>query len=245
MRAAQRFVLAPDAARVVNELAIPSAVERVRYAAIAPADETWLEWLDPMLGGPVGVLLSNATPGEPARLGAGTLITRAIGLSGAQEYIALPMTWNLAGPGPVIELARDPAAFALVSMAFPGLLERLNYERIGCWLVAALSLTAAPRLTVMREADLTRLNKKPRRLGRTELLSHCEVTLALGPEEEISGSAGESESERVGRALHHVRAHYRLVPRRVALVRQHRRGNARFGTPIQRHVIRAPKDPRS
>jgi hypothetical protein len=40
--------------------------------------------------------------------------------------------------------------------------------------------------------------------------------------------------------LHHVRAHYRLVPGGVSLVRQHLRGDPRFGVTRQRHVVEAP-----
>ncbi len=238
LKRAQRFVFAPDAARVAAELADVESVERVRYAAFAPAQETWLEWSDPGNGKRVGVLLTADGGSKLAVAGHGVFVTDAIAVSGLRDYVALPIFWHLAGPGSAVVLNAEPVILDIVRMGFPGFLERLDVEHLSYWLVAALSLLNAQRVTTMQDADLSRLNKRRREKGRAEFLAHREIILTLTAEQVIASDRGESETERVGRALHHVRAHFRLLPGGATIVRQHWRGDPGLGVTRQRHIVR-------
>lgn len=237
LQRAQRFVFAPDAVRVAAELAEPESVERVRHAAFAPARETWIEWSDPDNGKRVGVLLTAQGDDKLSVAGHGVFVTDAVAVSGLRDYVALPIFWNLAGPGPAVVLNAEPEIQDIVRMGFPGFLERLDIEQLGYWLVAALSLLNAERVTTMRDADLARLNKRRRERGRAEFLAFREIILTLSAEQLISNRS-ESETERVGRALHHVRAHFRLLPGGATIVRDHWRGDPSLGVTRQRHVVR-------
>jgi hypothetical protein len=191
LKRAQRFVFAPDAMRVASDLADAESVERVRYAAFAPAQETWLEWSDPGNGKRVGVLLT-ADGGSGSKLavaGHGVFVTDAIAVSGLRDYVALPIFWNLAGPGPAVVLNAEPVILDFVRMGFPGFVERLDVEQLGYWLVAALSLLNAQRVTTMQDADLSRLNKWRREKGRAEFLAHREIILTLTAEQVIAARA--------------------------------------------------------
>lgn len=198
LQRAQRFVFAPDAARVAAELADAESAERVRHAAFAPAWETWLEWSDPGNGKRVGVLLTAEGDSKLAVAGHGVFVTDAVAVSGLRDYVALPICWNLAGPGPAVVLNAEPVIQDIVRMGFPDFLERLDIEQLGYWLVAALSLLNAQRVTTMRDADLARLNKRRRDKGRAEFLVYREIILTLTAEQVMSNRA-ETESDRVGR----------------------------------------------
>lgn len=244
LKQAQRFVIAPDTARVVAELARHASAASVRESAIAPADITWVEWVDPIQGA-IGVLLNSTNPGQPARAGDGVVITNARILSGRKGPVAAPIYWDLAAAGPALSVIPFQMTIGDHSVASQDILNNFNPQDIGDWLVAALSLVAAPRLISIHEPDFTKLNKQRRRLGRPEFLPHREITLALGDEGGRAQLDSIDEETRVGRALHHVRAHYRLIPGKVALVRQHWRGEARFGTTSQLHKVRATIDDRN
>lgn len=244
LKRAQRYVIAPDAARVIAELSAHASAPNVRGGAITPADVTWVEWSDPVHGA-VGVLLNCANPGQPGRAGQGVLVTNGYVLTGRKQPVPIPIRWDFADAGPVLRLLSDRATLDFYAVACPDLLGNLDIQGIGDRLVAALSLIAAPRLIEVREPDFEKLNKQRRRLGRPEFLPHREITLALGEENQSAQSAQSdlaNEDVRVGRALHHVRAHYRLIPGKVALVRQHWRGDARLGVTSQLHTIRTTKD---
>ena len=90
----------------------------------------------------------------------------------------------------------------------------------------------------MQDADLSRLNKRRREKGRVEFLAHREIILTLTAEQVIASNRGESETERVGRARHHVRAHFRLLPGGATIVCQHWRGDPSLGVTRQRHIVR-------
>lgn len=235
---AQRFVIAPDAVRVIAELAERSTVDRVRLATFAPADDVWLEWSDPQLGRRVGLLLVNATPGQLPQQGAGMIVLDVVFPSGRKECLGLPMLWNVLGSGPVLTLHPDAEDhLGLLERFWPDVRKTLDLTRRSHWLVAALCLIGAPHMTTKRDVDMSKLNKARRRNGRAEFLAYREIKLSLSPGE-VNETRPDSESDRVGRALHHVRAHYRLLPGGVAAVRQHMRGDPSLGVIRQRHVVR-------
>lgn len=235
---AQRFVIAPDAVRVIAELAERSTVDRVRHASFAPADDVWLEWSDPEHGRRIGLLLVNETPGALAKQGSGMIVLDVVMPSGRKECLGLPVLWNVLGSGPVLTLHQDAEDhLGLLERVWPDVRATLDLTRRSHWLVAALCLICAPHLTTKRDVDLSKLNKARRQKGRAEFLSHREISLTLSPREANSTRA-ESGSERVGRALHHVRAHYRLLPGGVASVRQHMRGDPSYGVTRQVHTVR-------
>ncbi len=242
MGAAQRFALAPDAVRAVSALAASPPLPAIRAAAFAPAEITWLEWTDLKSGAPMGALLRAQFEDGVARAGMGIVVTRATFPSGRRYPLAIECAWSLPGPAPLLTALDlgDGEAEALLQKHAPQAGARLRDPLLGAFILAALSMIATPRLTLARPADLDRLNRARRRRGTRPLLGYSEIRLAPGAPASTTPATGAAGPPASGRALHHVRAHYRLVPGGVSLVRQHLRGDPLFGIIRQRHVVEAP-----
>lgn len=240
LASAQRFALAPDAQTILAELSSDTdrmAFERARAFCVAPAGNSWIEWRCPRRETRIGFLLESDARGEAALSGAGYIVINARTTGGERSICYLPISWSLPGPEPALTIDPSWLKEPQVAHDFPNVLDQIG-EDLVLQLVLAFALIATPRLTSISQSDLDKINKKRRRLGRLELLAHSEISLSLGSTDNVGGSE-QAEDRGVGRARHHVRAHYRFRRGKIELVRHHLRGDPRLGHVSQRFVIRA------
>jgi hypothetical protein len=241
LSAASRFVLAPDAFQLVSDLVettTPAAFDKARRQSVAPAEMNWIEWFCPKRGTRVGFLL-HAGPGSAHALGGvGYVVMKPLTNTGERDIFFLPITWDLPGPEPALTVDPTWAEDPRVHADFPGV-KALFDDALAMTYVLSFALIATPRVAKAAFVDHEKINRKRRKLGRSELLTHSEISLALGPTTEKSVASGGEAEARSGVARHHVRAHYRFVHGKIALVRHHMRGDASVGHVRQRFTLRA------
>jgi hypothetical protein len=238
---AQRFAIAADAQRMLAELAAHTdraALEKARALCIAPGQQTWVEWFCPLRQMRIGFFLESEVRSGPAVHGDGFVVLNALTKDGDRDIAYLPIAWSLPGPGPALTV--DPRWLEAPGLKddFPGVLDTLREDLVHVFVVA-FALIASPRLTQRRDSDLSALNAKRRRMGRAALLEHSEILLALQPAPASEAPTDGLTAASTPRARHHVRAHYRFKRGKIEIVRDHMRGDERFGTVAQTFTLRS------
>ncbi|CAA2161100.1 hypothetical protein MBRA_06260 [Methylobacterium brachiatum] len=104
--------------------------------------------------------------------------------------------------------------------------------------IAALALINSPRISERAPADLTKLNRARTKRGKKKLLTYSTVVIRPGLHT-LRSAGGAVGPEHVGRALHKVRAHFRLRRGRVEIVRSHWRGNEANGVRLHNYRVEA------
>ncbi|MGE0294427.1 MAG: hypothetical protein AB7P97_18905 [Hyphomonadaceae bacterium] len=237
---ASRFVIAPDALALLNEINASTSAESfhaARMHCVAPAYRTWIEWFCPKRGARAGFLLEGEDPDRPAVRGRACMVVASRTVNGDRVPAHLMCSWDMPSNGPAMRI--ETANLPDVSALLPNLSQDFQEDLVQI-LITALALIASPRLARTTPVDLSLVNRKRRRLGRDELLEHSEISLTL--------DAAQSAADRVrsnqggaSRAFHHVRAHFRFKRGRIELVRHHTRGDKSLGETRQRFTLRAPK----
>jgi hypothetical protein len=237
---ASRFVIAPDAVALLAEICADTTAESfdaARAHCVAPAYRTWIEWFCPKRQARVGFLLEGEAPDMPAVRGRACIVVMTKTIRGNRIPTDLHCSWDMPSTGPAMTMdAASVEAIPTLQTMLPNLREDFGEDLIRT-LITALALIASPRLSQATPVDLSAVNKKRRRLGRNELLSHSEISLALQPEADDIDAGGRSEI--AGRkAFHHVRAHFRFKRGRLELVRHHTKGDKALGIVRQRFTLR-------
>ncbi|UTC28288.1 hypothetical protein GURKE_02570 [Brevundimonas phage vB_BpoS-Gurke] len=251
MMQSQRFVLSPQVVEACWEIANHSKgadITTSRDYLFTPAKRTWIEWTDTHTHGVsshrFGLYL-NGTEAEGDTglyIGTGTCVYDSAAAPGAIGEV--PVSYDFPGTGLLLsELRRE------MSRVYPNYLSdkrlsglginteegRLDLDRIGLFLGAALALINTPRISKVIPHDLSKLNRARLKSDKPPLLTYSTVTIR--PD---SGWTSRSESRRKTGEMprHHVRAHLRITRGRVVVVRPHLRGNPEKGVNKNDHVVR-------
>lgn len=237
---AARFVIAPDALALLNEInasTSPESFHAARMHCVAPAYRTWIEWFCPRRGARAGFLLEGDEPDRPAVRGKACMVVASRTINGDRIPAHLMCSWDMPGNGAAMRI--ETANFSDLPALLPNLHEDFREDLVQT-LITALALIASPRLARTTPVDLSAVNRKRRRLGRAELLEHNEISLMLDSTER-EGESLDRQAGAAGRAFHHVRAHYRFKRGRIELVRHHTRGDKALGETRQHFTLRTGK----
>ena len=237
---ASRFVIAPDALALLNEInasTSPESFHAARLHCVAPAYRTWIEWHCPKRGARAGFLLEGDEPDRAAVRGKACMVVASRTINGDRIPAHLMCSWDMPSNGAAMRIETEN--FSDLPRLLPNLREDFREDLVQT-LITALALIASPRLARATPVDLSAVNKKRRRLGRAELLKHSEISLTLDAAERAADPVGRDQGG-ASRAFHHVRAHFRFKRGRIELVRHHTRGDKSLGETRQRFTLRARK----
>lgn len=246
MFSAERFALSDQASAIVCDLARDTrGVGTSNGCILLPSDRTWIEMVDAE-GGQLGILIDMVDQER-----GGGVFVRPLSKDRAVFPLMTPFTvmrrkaglslecWP-AGPRTAEVCRRLPAGFEQVAERFGAFMDPdsapAQLERLGRCAVAALSLINTPRVSEAVPQDLSKLNRARLKRGRPELLTYSTVVirpgLALTRPPAVAGTGQ-------GRALHKVRAHFRLRLGKVEIVRSHWRGDESNGVRIHDYRVEA------
>jgi hypothetical protein len=244
---AERFVLSDGASAIVCDLARDSrGVVSSNGRVLLPSDRTWIEMVDDA-GGQLGVLIDMLDQER----GRGVLV-RPLSKDRAVFPLLTPFTvrrretgmsfecWP-AGPKTAEVCRQLPAGFEQVAERFGAFMDpgsaASQQDRLGRCAVAALALINTPRVSEAVTQDLSKLNRARTKLGRPELLTYSTVVIRPGLASTRPPATGETGD--AGRALHKVRAHFRLRLGKVEIVRSHWRGDEANGVRLHDYRVEA------
>lgn len=183
---ATRLVIAPDAVAMLDEINATTTAESfdaARAYCVAPAHRTWIEWFCPKRRTRVGFLLEGEASDRPAVRGRASIVVATKTIRGDRVPTDLFFAWDMPNPGRAMTICPESAkALPTLQTMLPDLNEEFAEDLVQT-LVTALALIASSRLSRITPVDLAALNKKRRRLGREEFLSHSEIGLTLAPQD--------------------------------------------------------------
>lgn len=240
MKRAQNFVLSPLTIETASNLGRDLvAIERSAGHLFLPAETTWIDMTAyPPAGGidtaRQGVLMigrdKSVVKGEALYI---AYMRRAPGHEadwGGGGFLQVGFTFDLT-KGTIARAAYDQQN-ALFREAGG------NLRTIASTLWSAIALMNTRRISDIRDADLSKINRARHKAGRPPILQYKVVSIMLD-RETVSPSRAAATGEM---PLHHVRTFLRIKRGKVELVRPHWRGNPRFGVIVHRYVALREED---
>lgn len=241
---AQRFRLSPSVQELVDQLRQrPAALLASRATMFLPAPMTWIEWADEKGISSVrcGFLLLGRD--DDLHAGAALIVHNA---SPSKVLLPISCRFQLTDPQlPTVSpvwggediLRQIEDRYRIKT----GEISRTNpkmYEEFGVTLLAILALINAPKVATTRPGDdLTRLNLKRRKKGRTPLLTWRTVIINVdAPDVRTAYHPGDTGKM----PLHFVRSYLQRNHGEWRLVRAHWRGDAEHGRILKNY--RAVRD---